>query len=601
VTSRALPFRLLRRDPGLLAAFAAASLGRAALTAVSILLIREFLGGVLGEREGLAGWATATYGSGPTLWAIVALLLGTSLGAAALSYAAQVNQQRIVKVIELGTMERLITRLLGLSVGYFDRRTHGDLIQAVRNDVANLRAVAIAGATIAIESLQAAGLIAASAILSPWLALWAFVLMPLATWPIIRIARRTLARSFGIRRKGVALFDVLLQLLRGIRIIKMYQGESAESKRTIDRARGYFDELIAMERVRSLARVVLESIGSLSLVVVIIVGGFQVMAGSLGWPELLAFLMAARAAQVPINIINTNYIDIQRFGASVAHIDALLEEEPEIRSRSDARPLVAGPSAIAARELSFEIGGVQVLRDVSFDVRAGETLGVVGPSGAGKTTLLNLVARLYDPSSGAVLLDGEDLRTLRLEDVYGRIAIVTQEPFLFTTSIRENIRCGRPGASDDEIVAAARSAEIHDDILAMPHGYDTVVGHGGRALSLGEVQRVNLARAVLKNAPVLLFDEATSGLDSHAEARVQQAIDRLVPGRITIAVAHRLSTLRNATRILVLEHGRAVGLGTHAELVDHCPMYRRLWRSQTESGPGFEFVSDGGPREAAGG
>jgi ABC-type multidrug transport system fused ATPase/permease subunit len=380
----------------------------------------------------------------------------------------------------------------------------------------------------------------------------------------------------------------------------LYQGESAESKRTIDRARGYFDELIAMERVRSLARVVLESIGGLSLVVVIIIGGFQVMEGSLGWPELLAFLMAARAAQVPINIINTNYIDIQRFGASVAHIDALLEEEPEIRSRPDARPLATGPSAIAARELSFEIGGVPVLRDISFEVRAGETLGVVGPSGAGKTTLINLVARLYDPSAGAVLLDGEDLRTFRLEDVHGRIAIVTQEPFLFTTSIRENIRCGRPGASEEEIVAAARSAEIHDDILAMPEGYDTVVGHGGRALSVGEVQRINLARAVLKNAPVLLLDEATSGLDSHAEARVQQAIDRLMSGRLTISVAHRLSTLRQASRILVLDNGRAVGLGTHEELVESCPTYRRLWEAQTRAAPGLELLAGATPREEAG-
>jgi len=179
------------------------------------------------------------------------------------------------------------------------------------------------------------------------------------------------------------------------------------------------------------------------------------------------------------------------------------------------------------------------------------------------------------------------------------MALVTQEPFLFTTTIRDNIRCGRPDATDAEVEIAARAAEIHDDIRSMPEGYDTVVGQGGRALSMGEVQRINIARAVLKNAPILLLDEATSGLDSDAEARVQRAIDRLVTGRITVSVAHRLSTLRGASRILVLEEGRAVGLGTHQELLEGCPTYRRLWEAQSVPAGGLELAVASG--EAAGG
>ena len=335
-----------------------------------------------------------------------------------------------------------------------------------------------------------------------------------------------------------------------------------------------------MERIRALARVALELLAGLSLVTVIIVGGFQVMRGHLGWPELLAFLMAARAAQGPLNNINTGYMEIQRYGASVAHIQALLAERPEIRDRPDARPLEAAPAVIEARRIHFAFGETPVLEDVSFEVRSGETLGVVGPSGAGKTTLLNLVARFYDPFSGAVLLDGEDLRGFRLADVHDKIAIVTQDPFLFAASVRDNIRCGRPAASEEDVEAAARSAEIHEDILAMPQGYDTLIGHGGWPLSRGEAQRVNVARAILKNAPILLLDEATSSLDSHAERKVQRAVDRLVSGRLAISVAHRLSTLRNASRIPVLEAGRAVGLGTHAQLLERCPSYRRLWEAQ---------------------
>lgn len=580
-----LPLATVRRAPGLATRFVVASLGRAALVGASILLMREFLGGVLGRSGDIARPLVDAYGATGALWIVAGALVATQLGAAGLAYGAQVSQQRLVAAVELGAMERLINQLLGLSAGFFDRRTHGDLIQTVRQDVSHLRAVAVAAATIVLDALQALALIAAAVALSPTLALIAFVLVPVAALPIYLVARRTLGQSFGVRRKGVALFDVLLQLLRAIRIIKVYQGERVEAERTVQRARQYFDEVIGMERTRALARVALESLAGLSLVAVIIAGGVQVLGGSLGWPELLAFLVAARAAQGPLNHVNTGYMEIQRYGASVAHIEALLAERPDVRDQPDAGPILSPPQRLSAEGVSFSFGETVVLDGVSLEVRAGETLGIAGPSGSGKTTLLNLMARFYDPVRGSVRLDGRDLRTIRLADVYRQVAIVAQDPFLFATSVRENIRCGRPSATDAEVEAAARAAEIHDDIVAMPAGYDTLVGHGGRTLSRGEAQRVNIARAVLKNAPILLLDEATSSLDSFAEAKVQRAIDRLAAGRMTIAVAHRLSTLRNATRILVLEGGRVAGCGTHAELVAGCAVYRRLWEAQSSGIP----------------
>jgi ABC-type multidrug transport system fused ATPase/permease subunit len=317
---------------------------------------------------------------------------------------------------------------------------------------------------------------------------------------------------------------------------------------------------------------------------VIVVGGFQVMRGSLGWPELLAFLMAARASQGPLNNLNTAYLEIQRYGASLVHIDLLLREEPEVRERPDARALPGPPSEVSVEGVSYAVGEVPILHDVSFRVRAGETLGIVGPSGAGKSTVLNLIARVYDPTAGAILFDGAYLRDCRLAEVNGAIAMVTQDPFLFATSVRENIRCGRHGATDEEVEAAAHAADIHDEIVAMPAGYDTLIGPGNRELSRGEAQRVTIARAILKNAPILLLDEATSSLDSWAESRVQHAVDRLGVGRLVIAVAHRISTLRNATRILVMEDGRVVGLGPHAELLVECATYRRLWEAQSRAG-----------------
>ncbi len=462
-----------------------------------------------------------------------------------------------------------------------------------------MRMVVLSTARIVLEVFQTIGLVAVAVSFSLTLSLWAFILVPVAALPIYVLARRTLSRSFGVREKGVALFDALLQLLHGVRVIKIYQGERAEGERTVERARVYFDGLIEMERVQAFARIVMESLAALNVVVVIIVGGLSVMSGQLGWPELLAFLLAMRAAQGPLNNLNSAYMDVQRYAASVYHIEQLLLEKPEITDRKDARALVGSPSSITADRVDFGFNQKPVLEDVSFTVKAGETLGIVGPSGAGKSTLLSLVARFYDPTHGRVMLDGEDLRNFRLQDIYAKLAIVTQDPFLFTTSIRENILCGRPDATQQEVEEAARAAEIHDEIMAMPDGYETVVGQGGRALSRGEAQRVNVARAILKNAPILLLDEATSSLDSYSEARVQRAVDRLAVGRLCISVAHRLSTLRNATRILVVEQGHAVGLGTHKELLANCLTYRRLWEAQGTYTP-TEVLPDSEPAEITG-
>jgi ABC-type multidrug transport system fused ATPase/permease subunit len=251
-----------------------------------------------------------------------------------------------------------------------------------------------------------------------------------------------------------------------------------------------------------------------------------------------------------------------------------------VRDRPDAAPLLAAPARIRFDHVSFAYRDAPVVRDLCIEVRAGETIGIVGPSGSGKTTLLGLLMRFYDPTAGRVLFDDQDLRDLRHADVYEKMALVTQEPFLFTASARDNIRVGRPGASDAEVEAAARAAYIHEEIAALPEGYDTRLGVGGRELSGGQRQRVSVARALLLDAPILVLDEATSSLDSIAETEVQRAVDRLMEGRTSFVVAHRLSTLRNADRLLVLDQGVAVGFASHAELLRDCEVYRRLHETQ---------------------
>jgi len=586
---------LFRHEKRLLARFVATSIGRSLLTLLTILLIREFLAGLL-DTQGRIGTAVSqAVGAETALWLVSGLLIASFVGASLCQYDNQVAQQRVVKVIELGLMGKLIRHLLVLSVPFFDRQSHGDIIQAVRQDVSELRVTILALAQLVLETTVAIGLLVAALLLSPLLTFWALLVMPIAVYPVYRLAHGILIRSRRVRRRGYVLFDVILQFLRGIRVIKTYRGEADEARTAVDQAKLYFDELIDIVRVRSLAQVVLESLAGLGIVVVVILGGFQVLAGTLTWPSLLAFLMAVRALHGPLNNINSAWVNIQNHGAAVERIEELLALQPEVMEPANPSPLVSAPTRIRFDRVGFAYDGEGVLSDLSFEVRAGETLGIAGPSGVGKTTLLNLVARFYDATSGAVLFDDEDVRRYRMADIYDRLAIVTQEPFLFSATVRENIRVGRPAATNAEVEATARAAGIHDEILGLADGYDTMLGIGARPLSVGQAQRINIARALLKNAPILLLDEATSSLDSLAEARVQRAIDRLMEGRTTFVVAHRLSTLRNAQRILVLDRGRTAGLGPHAELLRTCALYRWMWETQQVGRP----PEDGAPPHPA--
>jgi len=554
-----------------------------------IFFINEFLSSAVQEQTGFTNAVAGALGPSAGLWVAAGLLLVTNMSGALCHYDNQIAVQRIIKVMELGTMERVIRHLLRLSVPFSSRQSHGDIIQTVRTDITQLRMVVQSAANLFLQVFVALGFLAAAVWMSPSLSIWVLSVLPAISMPIFLVSKRMRARSYTVRKTGYLLFDVILEILKGMRVIKTFQGEEMQTRMSLEKGSVFFDELIQMVRLQALGRVGMESLAGLSVVVVILLGGFQVIEGTLTWPTLLAFVMAVRALHTPLNLIHIHYEQIQMRHASVARIASFLATQPEVSEPSDAKRLTSPPRTITCEKLGFSYGETNVLSDISFTIPAGETVGIVGPSGAGKTTLLNLMIRLYDPSSGSVLFDGQDLRAFRLGDVYGKVAIVAQEPFLFSTTVLENIRCGRPAATDEEVQEAAMAACIHDEILRMPSGYETVIGVGGRELSRGQAQRISVARAFVKNAPILLLDEATSSLDSVAEARVQEAIDRLLKTRTSFVVAHRLSTLRNADRLLVLDQGRCVGFGRHDQLLRDSPLYRRLWELQQLSDQGHQI------------
>jgi ABC-type multidrug transport system fused ATPase/permease subunit len=295
----------------------------------------------------------------------------------------------------------------------------------------------------------------------------------------------------------------------------------------------------------------------------------------------VATLVALRAIHGPLNNAAARLMDIQANRSSFERIRDLLRVEPAVADRPEAVPFADSLNALRFEDVGFRYGAARdVLRHVSFEVRRGQRVGIVGPSGSGKTTLLHVVARLYDPTTGRVVVNGRDLRDYRIADWHDRVAVVTQDSFVFTTTVRENIRYGRLDASPEDVERAAVDAAIHGDIVRLPLGYDTVLGVGGHTLSSGQVQRISLARALLKNAELLLLDEATSNLDAIADAQLREAVDRLRRGRTTIAVAHRLASVSDADLILVVDGGVIVATGTHQSLLTTCPLYAALWRSQ---------------------
>jgi ABC-type multidrug transport system fused ATPase/permease subunit len=497
---------------------------------------------------------------------------------------AKVARERLARGVELRATEMVLGRLVRLSVGFFDRKTQGELVEAMRADIAGLRLFAASLGQVVIAAAMLLALAVTAVRLEPRLALLAFVVLPLVGFPLAAVGARLRGASHAGARAGIRLQDALLQVFRGIRPIKAYAQEQREVAACLARRAEHQAAAFDIVRNRALAAAALDAGVGLATTGVIAFAAGAAGVTAVPWPSLLAFLLLLLAAMSPMREIVAAYADGRVYGPLLDRLLALLREPDELPQAADPLPPPEPAGALEFRGVSHAFGGRAVLRDVSFSVGPGETVALVGPSGAGKTTLVNLAMRFYDPTDGAVALGGVDLRRLSTAALRETVALVAQEPFLFSATAGDNIAYGRPGAARDDVRAAARRAAIHDDLMELPAGYDTLVGPGGVPLSGGQTQRMNLARAMLRDAPVLLLDEATSALDSQTERRVY---DGLAAGRrrATLVVAHRLSTVRDADRIVVLRDGAVECQGTFAEVLERSETFRTMWALQRSGTP----------------
>jgi ABC-type multidrug transport system fused ATPase/permease subunit len=426
---------------------------------------------------------------------------------------------------------------------------------------------------------------------------WQLAVIALVVVPVMYVAIAVVANKLKTEWKQVKVLEarattILEEVLAGLRVVKAFGTEHREHKRY---------EAQSWEAARAGWRVNLKQglfhgalgfLGKLDRSVILLIGAFHVLSHKLTIGELLVIVAYVEQLHGPIEEIGGTLAEMQIAMASGERVLELLDTEPDVKDATGARDLGRVRGAVAVDDVRFNYpGGPEVLHGISLAANPGDLVALVGETGAGKTTTINLVARFYDPAAGRVTLDGHDLRDVTVRTLRDNIALVLQDALLFTGSVRENIAYGRPDASVDDVVAAARAANAHDFVCGLPDGYDTDVGRGGVLLSGGQRQRIALARAFLKDAPILVLDEPTSALDSRTEEVILETLERLMAGRTTFVLAHRLSTVVRASQIIVLDHGRVVERGRHADLLARGGTYTELFRSQAFAGRAPEHAA----------
>lgn len=518
-----------------------------------------------------------------TLLAVPLTIAGLAIarGLAQVIQASQVN--RIGNEVVGQVQVQLFGKLVRADLARLRASHTGSFVSSVLYDAGLIREAATAGVINYTQHLLTViGAIVVMVGNDAMLSMVLVVAAPLSTWVMRRFSKRTVKATKGAMAETSALSTAIMESLDGVRVVKIENREAYEEARVAEVVKRRQKFLVKGANARARAAPATETLMTLITAGVIAYAGWRSQTGGMNVGAFVAFIGALGLASQSLRQL-ANLQTVMAEGLSAARrLFAALDVEPEVRERRGAQPLRIHDATIRFDDVGFTYSAENrpALQGVNFEVRRGETVALVGPSGGGKTTILNLIPRFYDPTSGRVLIDGTDVRDVTLASLRDHVALVTQEPFLFDDTIRANIAYARPEASEAQIIEAAKAAAAHEFVSILPDGYDTLVGEAGARLSGGQRQRIAIARAFLKNAPILLLDEATSALDTESEAQVQAALSRLMAGRATILIAHRLSTVRGADRIYVIEKGKVVETGDHASLIKKRGLYARLAKSQ---------------------
>lgn len=472
-----------------------------------------------------------------------------------------------------------------LPMSFFKKERVGNLISRFTNDISIIQSsISATFSNLIKEPLTILVFLFIAISISWQLTLFAFLILPFSMAIIAWIGFKLRRQTSKLQSKLADITSVLQETISGVKVVKAFGMEDYENKRFMKETRSFFKLVLKIVFVRNASSPLTEFLSVIVGAFIIYYGGLLVIEkNTLSASQFLGFLFAIFQLMPPIKELSSVNNRIQEASAAADRIFEILDTQPSIKDSENAIELKGFEKSLAFENVSFKYDDSEdwVLKDVSFTANKGDIIAFVGPSGGGKSTLVDLIPRFYDPNSGRILIDGKDIRDFTLKSLRSKMGIVTQETFLFNTTVRENIAYGLENCPEEKIIEAAKTANAHNFIIEMPQGYDTIIGERGVKLSGGQRQRLTIARALLKNPEIMIFDEATSALDNESELLVQEAIERLMENRTTFVIAHRLSTIRNATKIIVIDKGKIVQIGTHDELIlQEGKLYKKFYEMQ---------------------
>lgn len=484
--------------------------------------------------------------------------------------------------VEADLRSLIYQHLTWLSFSFYDRVQSGQLISRANSDIRSVQMYSIFAPLIIVQCLI--GVVAFCFMLSiNWaLALIAMIVMPILYFVGIKMRRVMFPISWITQARLAEVATVVDENVNGVRVVKSFAQEEAEIDRLADAAEGVAWAYIKDANIRAVWSPWVQNLPQLGLALVLLCGGWMVLHGDLQYPEILAFSLYLLMLQAPFMMLGQLVMMGQRAKASAGRIFEILDESPEIVDRPGAYDLLDVHGAIDFNHVNFTYdNGAEILNDFDAHIKPGETVALVGRTGSGKSTVARLMTRFYDVTGGDIEIDGHDIRDVTLTSLRENVGVVLDEPFLFSISIRDNIAYGRPDASIEEIQAAARAANADEFIVRLPEGYDTVIGERGYTLSGGQRQRIAIARTLLLNPPILILDDATSAIDVHVESGIYKALRELLTQRTTIVIAHRISTIALASRVLLIDESRVIADGTHEDLLANVPLYSEILAQAT--------------------